>query len=254
MRAISIALVTILSTVSAKFSLGACDYANLYQMSADDYLDLTDIAEDHGYLHQINGIDRGFADMIESLYKLGFKAEFDYQCDDIATIEPFKGIAKYQYDTAEKADDTQTMFDEVTFCYYDSDTFESIFSPSVDAFHRLVHVSDYWGSDEYIEYHYFCGDNTNLGSFLEFAGLHGASPSYTLTDLLTSLTGIFNKLGLAIRLHGIVMMGPSTEVDFDIWNFIDMLDYEYMPQYIQGYSIQEMDAVQRDQLDCPALP
>lgn len=250
MRAIAIALVSILATVSAKFSFGACDYANLIQMSWDDYSGLDDIAEDWGYLHQINGMDRGFIDFIETLYKLGFKANFDYQCEDLATISPFKEIAKYQYDTAEDLDDTQTMFDEVTFCYYDSDTYESIFSTSEDAFHRLAQVSDYWGSDEYIEIHYFCGDTTNPGSFLEFAGLHGATPSYTLTNLYSSLVGVFNKLGLAIRFHGAVQMGPSTDVDYDIWNSIDLRDYEYMSAYIQGYNVQEIDAVQRGQQDC----
>lgn len=78
-----------------------------------------------------------------------------------------------------------------------------MFAPSVDAFHRLVYVDETLKTaNVYVEWNYICGDTTQFAPFLEFASLRGASPSYSLADTLTSLFGVFKKLGLALRFHG----------------------------------------------------
>ena len=56
----------------------------------------------------------GLQDAVETLYKLGFKAPLDYQCDDFGTISPFKEIADAQ-NKATGAD--KTIFDGVAFNY-----------------------------------------------------------------------------------------------------------------------------------------
>lgn len=116
MRAISIALAALVATVSAKISWGPCDYANIVQWEWADYDKLTKLP-DEGYYHNIVGIDTDLADQIETLYALGFKAPFDYQCDDLGKITPYKEIAKTLFDAAEKVSSSQTDFDEVNFYY-----------------------------------------------------------------------------------------------------------------------------------------
>jgi hypothetical protein len=157
--AFSAIVIAMIGSVAATVNLGACPYSKLVQWSFDDYDELTGIAKTYGYHHKISGMDQGFQNIIESLYSLGFKAPFDYQCDDLAAIEPWAAIAKEQFDTAEGISSSQTYFNEVNFCYFDSDSFETVFSSREDAFHRLVYVDeDYWTAPEKLEYHYLCGD------------------------------------------------------------------------------------------------
>jgi hypothetical protein len=156
--AFSAIVIAMIGSVAATVNLGACPYSKLVQWSFDDYDELASISKTFAYHHKISGMDQGFQNIIESLYSLGFKAPFDYQCDDLAAIEPWAAIAKEQFDTAEALSSAQVYFNEVNFCYYDSDAFESVFSSREDAFHRLVHVDeDYW-TLENNEYHYLCGD------------------------------------------------------------------------------------------------
>lgn len=87
----TVVMVTV-GIVSAKFNFGPCPFADLPQMAYSDYLPDDDVAV--GYYHDITGIDRGIADLIDALQVLGFEPPLNYKCDDLGTISPWKEIAK----------------------------------------------------------------------------------------------------------------------------------------------------------------
>ena len=217
-KLLAMGALTFLGTVSGKFSFGPCP-ADLPQMTYSEYQGAADEAV--GYRHDIIGLDRGFADMLESVQVLGFKLPLDYKCDDLGTIAPWKGIAKRQFDAAEKLDAAQTDFDGVNFSYLDDDAWDSVFSEREDAFHRLVHIdTTYWTSFGYfpVEFHYLCADTFSLPALVDFASYHGVKPagnSISLAESLNSLFGMFRKFGFTFRLHGLVVTDFADDETFN---------------------------------------
>jgi hypothetical protein len=91
----SLALATLAAafavTVSAKFSFGSCK-DGVPQWTYDDYL--FDLDERVPYSHSLIAMDIDFFDTFELLKSFGFKLNFDPLCEDLATISPWKEIAK----------------------------------------------------------------------------------------------------------------------------------------------------------------
>jgi hypothetical protein len=42
--------------------------------------------------HRVIAMDKGFMDTIDFIGQLGFQMPFDYVCDDINTVQPFKKL------------------------------------------------------------------------------------------------------------------------------------------------------------------
>ena len=91
------------STLS-KFGFGACrtDFSGI---TFDQYsTQLTTIqTTKKPYAHNIMAMDEGFFDLIEALQAWGFKPYFDFRCDRLAKVAPWKAIADRQLAAANTA-------------------------------------------------------------------------------------------------------------------------------------------------------
>lgn len=122
----AIVISAIATAVQATFNIGSCRYSELPLWSFDDYdTKVTSLYDGDwlGYNHKIAGLDEGLINLLESLEGLGFKPPYDWKCDDMASISPWKDIAAQLKTDFTKIVSDQTYFDGETFAYYTKEQF-----------------------------------------------------------------------------------------------------------------------------------
>jgi len=129
--ALSIFAVAFAHSVAGKISFGTCSQ-DIETLKYDDY-DPT-----NPYSHNIMALDKGFVTLIETAEAFGFKMPFDYRCDELGAITPFKEISERLIDEAVEADADQDLVDEFEFDFTDEDDFNSIFLDRPDAIIKLI--------------------------------------------------------------------------------------------------------------------
>jgi hypothetical protein len=91
MRALAFSAVTVLflSTVYSKISFGRCRQ----DVPRQSFLDYEIAMEGFDPLnHRVIAMDKGFMDTIDFIEQIGFQMPFDYVCDDLNTVQPFKKL------------------------------------------------------------------------------------------------------------------------------------------------------------------
>jgi hypothetical protein len=89
MRILTFAAVTLafIASVSAKFNLGSCN-RDIEPLAFADY------GIEDGYHHFVYQIDRDIRDFLNGMEDFGFKPLYDWRCEDLTAISPFKEIAE----------------------------------------------------------------------------------------------------------------------------------------------------------------
>lgn len=73
-------------------------------------------------------MDRGFFEAIESFKAFGFKPYFDYRCDRLHKVEPWKSIASRIKTAADTATPSQTKVIAGEFYYEKESEYTSVFN------------------------------------------------------------------------------------------------------------------------------
>ncbi len=92
-----------INSALCKFGFGACRTDS--GLTFDQYsAALTTIQTTRKpYAHNIMAMDEGFFDLLEALQAWGFKPYFDFRCDRLAKVAPWKAISDRQVAAANTA-------------------------------------------------------------------------------------------------------------------------------------------------------
>jgi len=231
MRIIALAAMTVafLGSVSAKFDFGKC-YRDVEQESYDDY------GITQAYDHFINYMDRGFFDLIDTIEGFGFKMPFDFRCESLAEVSPFKEISERQ-----EEDDGIFLFEEEDYDLFFPDRPDAVLN-----FRKR-------GLEEAIPHEiiYICADTFSMPGLMDTARAFGRDISdaqISFAETFNQLFSAFYKLNLTFKIHGAIIFANSKW--FDEYDLID--NKAYFDTDIPGYSFHELAFVDDDtDVYCP---
>jgi len=229
--ALSIFAVAFAHSVAGKISFGTCSQ-DIETLKFDDYL------PSNPYTHNIMALDRDFISLIEAAEAFGFTMPFDFRCDELGAITPFKEISERLIDEAVAADEDQDLVDEFEFAFTDEDEFNSVFPDRPDAILKFMKYHEFAPFDAFDQY-YICVDPFAVEALLVQLEMFGLEPNYSSANFLiafNSLFSIFKKLNFTLKFHGAILTGGRKTTPGSWWNSSFLNGIE---AYIPGYDASD---------------
>ena len=231
--AFSAMTVAFLATVSAKFNFGRCR-TDIPQLTFDD------IDAEYPCNGRLAFIDRGLESLIADLTAFGFKMPFDYECEGLGSIEPFKSIAERQKKEDEDLDDPTEYYDGSTFAWDadTEDTFNLWFPEREDAVLKLISYDVLPHAPWVLEQWYLCIDTYSLDAILEQNLAFGLERN-SASSFFVSLLDVFKRLSMSFKVHGGLFWGMKAGSGDLVWNTIIPTTVETDGLEIPGYNFNE---------------